>query len=202
MSLWGSCILDSQCSLAGVTQGVEHVGKVLRDHIPAPWAPWAQLGLGQQHLDLGWLSLAQIPTSGKRDLRSCFRETSKHVSTLMSSSSKIKPCSLATAEALNDYSIYFLFELYRLCWVREKCVVLQGRRNCWVCSRGITQSQQPQPCNSQYFIFLQENWSWFCYCSCQSILKQEPKSQLFSSNTGEEQTQRRRNGFILLAQNL
>lgn len=181
------------------------VGNLAEGPYPAPSAPWASTGhsrvWGDSSLDLGCLSLAQTHTFRKMDLRSCLRKTMKHISSLMSSSSKIKPCSLAQQKALDD-SIYFLFELYELCWIREKCVVLQGRRNCWTCIKGVTEPWYPQHCNSQSFIFLQENWSQFCYCSCQSTPRQEPKSQLFSSNTGEERMHRERNVFILFVQNI
>lgn len=83
------------------------------------------------------LDLAQISTSGKTDLRSCFRETSKHVSSQMSSSSEIKPCSLATAEGSQWQQYLFSFWALQIvlgkrkirCIARKKELLSMQQRN-------------------------------------------------------------------------
>lgn len=104
------------------------VGKPVEGPCPAPSAPWASAWHswegGGSSLDLGWLSLAQIHTFRKTDLRSCLRETMKHTSSLMSPSSKIKPCSLATAEGSQWWQYLFSFWALR--------IVLDKRKMCCI----------------------------------------------------------------------
>lgn len=101
---------------------------VVEGPCPAPSAPWASAWHswegGGSSLDLGWLSLAQIHTFRKTDLRSCLRETMKHTSSLMSPSSKIKPCSLATAEGSQWWQYLFSFWALR--------IVLDKRKMCCI----------------------------------------------------------------------
>lgn len=121
-------VLHSLCSAAGAAQGVGACGEAGWGTISSPIGSlsqnMAQLGGGGSSLDLGWLSLAQIHTFRKIDLRSCLRETMKHTSSLMSPSSKIKPCSLATAEGSQWWQYLFSFWALR--------IVLDKRKMCCI----------------------------------------------------------------------
>lgn len=136
--LWGiSCILGSLSVWLECHKVWSMWGRQFQGAHPSSVGSLSTAGTGEQHLDLGWL--AQIPTSGKTDLRSCFRETSKHVSSLMSSSSKIKPCSLATAEGSQWPQYLFSFWAPQIVLGKRKMCCIEGRRNCWACSREATQ---------------------------------------------------------------
>lgn len=104
------------------------VGKVAGRSHPAPSAPWTSTGhsvkWGGGSLDWRRLTLAQIHTFRKMDLRSCLRETMKHISSLMSTSSKIKGCSLVTADSYQWWQYLFSF------WA--PWIVLDKRKMCCI----------------------------------------------------------------------
>lgn len=140
-------------------------GKAVGRPHPAPSAPWTSTGhsgkWGGSSLDLRWLTLAQIHTFRKMDLRSCLRETMKHISSPMSTSSKIKACSLVTADGFQWWQYLFSF------WA--PWIVLDKRKMCCIARKKELLSMHKKSHRAliswtlQFTVLyiLQDNWSLF-----------------------------------------